>query len=165
MLSDLDQMAKGQVPHTSSRTWSVLLADITATAVWVFLFLSVVSIGYVNAKLWIRRDKKARLYHVMTVLENYAPLMLFISCLALGIIYAPYAQNFSTYMTGSEPQNNWPEFLANSFPTPRGLWRGDLPVQNPYPGFVAYTLVIAGLILAVAIVRTRLEGRKKSLLH
>ena len=148
--------------RTSNRSWSVLLTSVAGTAVWVFLFLSLASISYVNAKLLIRRDKKGRLYQVMTVLENYAPIMLFSSCLALGLIYAPFAQNFSFYLAVKEPLISWGPLYENSFPTPQTLGPMDLPIQNPYRGFVAYTLVIVGLMVAVAIIRSRLEARKKS---
>ena len=86
--------------------------------------------------------------------------MLFTSCLALGLIYAPFAQNFSAYMAGSQLPPSWDGFLGNSFPTTRGLGRLDLPVSNPYHGFVAYALAIAGLMVLAAIVRSRLAARR-----
>lgn len=163
MTIEFDRFRGDPRSRTSTRAWAVLLASIAGSAVWVFLFLSLASVFYVNTRLLIRRDKKGRLYQVMTILENYAPLMLFSSCLALGLIYAPFAQNFSSYLAGSERPISWYEFMGNSFPTPRSLDLGyDLPVENPYHGFVTYALVIAGLMLVIGIVRSRLAGRKES---
>jgi hypothetical protein len=163
LLVEIDRRFANPLARTSNRTWSALLTGIAGTSVWVFLILTLASVAYVNAKLLVRRDKKGRLYQVMTILENYAPVMLFTSCLTLGLIYAPFAQNFSSYMNVSEPLISWDQFQGNSFPIPQGLGRMDLPLQNPYHGFIAYALVFAGVMLAIAIIRSRIAARKKSL--
>jgi hypothetical protein len=160
LLKDLDRLRGDPRERTSSRAWAILLANVAGTAVWIFLLLSLVSVSYVNAKLWVRREKKGRLYQFMTVVENYAPWMLFTSCLALGLIYAPFALNFLAYMAGSQPPFSWDEFLGNSFPTTRGLGRLDLPISNPYHGFVAYALAIAGLMVVIAMIRARFAARR-----
>jgi hypothetical protein len=160
-LDEIDRRFQNPRERTSNHTWAVLLASVVGTTVWVFLFLSLVSILYVNAKLLIRRDKKGRLYQVMTVLENYAPLVLFISCLALGLIYAPFAQNFSSYIAPKEPQVSWELLQNNSYPMLQILGRTDLPIQNPYHGFMTYALAIGGLMVIIAIVRSRLTARRK----
>jgi hypothetical protein len=97
----------------------------------------------------------------MTALENYAPIMLFASSLALGLVYAPYAQNFSSYMTLNAQGMSWENLLQNSFPTPLILGRTDLPIENPYHGFVIYALAITALMAVIAIAGHRLAARNK----
>ena len=162
LLSELDRLRGEPSARTSNRAWSILLANISATATWVFLLLSVACVVYVNAKLLIRRDKRGPLYQAMTILENYAPIMLFTSCLSLALVYAPYAQNFAELMAGSEAPGLGERFLENTFPTPAGVnLRYDLPAQNPYHGFVTSALVIAALLVVMAIIRHRFAAGKK----
>lgn len=84
------------------RNWSALWVNLSAGLVGVFLLLTLVCVLYVNGKRWIRPGKKGRLYQAITVTENYAALLLFISCLLLYASFAPYAQAFEQYMTGEE---------------------------------------------------------------
>jgi len=160
-LNELNRLWRDPPARTSNSTWAAFLMAVAGTAVWVFLFLSLASVGYVNAKLWIRREKKGRLYQGMTILENYAPLALLFSCLVLALAYAPFAENFATYTTATGPINWLDRLAANSYPIPQDLWRtADLPLQNPYPGYVTWALAGAGLVALVMLLVDRLSARK-----
>lgn len=161
-MNEIHRLFGDPTHQSSNHSWSVVLAGVTGTGVWVFLFLSLASILYVNAKLWIRRDKKGRLYQLMTVLENYAPLVLFANCLVLGLTYAPYAQNSSYYMTATKPPVDWVWALDNFYPSPRNLGRADSPIENPYHGYVSFALAIAGVFIVAALIRNRLATRSES---
>jgi hypothetical protein len=154
--SELDRRFSSPRERSSYRAWSVLLAGVAASAVWVFLFLSVISIIYVNAKAWIRREKKGSIFRIMTTLENYAPIVLFLSSLVLALVYAPFAENFSTYMALKTSLTSWEQLGQNSFPTNLILNRTDLPLQNPYHGLIIGALAIAALVMVISFAGHRL---------
>jgi len=158
--SEVDRLWRNPLGRTSNYTWAAFLMAVAGTAVWVFLFFSLVSVGYVNAKHWIRREKQGRLYQVMTILENYAPAVLLLSCLALAFVYAPFAENSASYLAAKEPILSLDPVYDNIFPIPRWSWLiADLPVQNPYTGYIAYALAGTALVAVVMLLVERLSAR------
>jgi tetratricopeptide (TPR) repeat protein len=160
-LNELNVHWKDPLDQTSNYGWAALVMSLFAGLVWVFFLASLVSVTYVNAKRWIRREKKGRLYQVMTVGENYAPLLLFISSLVVALSYAPYAQNYSDYMDQAELSgklNLW----ENIFPNFGMLYRPNLPLQDPYPGYFSFVLVSFLLLGLVALLGSlRVDINKK----
>ncbi len=160
---------KSPLAWSSNYTWSVLLVRLSAMLVAVFLPITLISVVYVNAKLWVRKEKKGRLYQVLTRVENYLPVLLFLSCLALYLSFVPFGLNYAFYMSTDEKFSRIPEeFLVYTYPnwsfysssyssSSRAL---DLP--NPFQDYLPYAL--SGIVLLAAAVafprlrRARIEA-------
>lgn len=145
-------IASGKDPlaQSSNYNWAVLMVQMLAVLVAVFGTFTALCTGYVNAKRWIRPEKKGKLYQFLTVAENYAPILLFFACLGFYVHYYPYAQNFEHYMTARGEIHDFEPLWFNAFPTfggPPG--RLALPIRNPFLPYVWYALggvgVVAGL--------------------
>ncbi|MCI0402326.1 MAG: hypothetical protein L0212_02250 [Acidobacteria bacterium] len=151
-LQRVHNRARGEDPLALSSMyyWSSLLVIVSGLLVFLFSALTLVCVGYVNLKQWIRPEKHGRIYQLMTVAENYLPVMLFLSCAALYLVYRPYATNFQHYLTASGEITNFEPFFFNVFPNPFILPRGYyLPVESPFGDYVWWAL---GFGLAAAIV-------------
>ncbi|MFQ5926498.1 MAG: hypothetical protein ACE5MH_03595, partial [Terriglobia bacterium] len=147
---------RGRVPleQTSNFSWSVLLVHLAAGLLLVFGLFTLVCTGYVNAKRWVRPQKQGPLYHFLTVAENYAPIVLFLSCLVLYLSYYPFAQNFHYYMTAEGPLYQMESLAPNIFPSVFVEVPTALAVENPFATYGWYFL--AGLVLlAVLALRRR----------
>lgn len=141
---------RGQDPiaKSSNYNWTALLVFIFAAAVVVFGVFTLITVVYVNAKRWIRPQHKGRLYQWMTVAENYAPLLLFLTCLGLYICSFPFGQNFKHYMTASGEIHDLEPFFYNVFPAPFAVpFQNQLLLSNPFKPLAWYAL--GGLVLAV----------------
>ena len=148
---------------TSNRFWLVLLVNLSAGLVAVFLLASLISVGYVNVKLWVRKEKKGRLYEVLTVAENYAPLLLFLSCLALYLSDVPFGRNFEHYMTVTENISTLSGADASIYPAWGFYEPNSLDVPNAFQDYVP--VAFAGVVLltgVLAFVHWR-ESRKEVL--
>jgi Flp pilus assembly protein TadD len=148
---------------TSYNFWLVLLANFAAGLVGVFLLASLISVVYVNAKLWVRKEKKGRLYQSLTVAENYAPLLLFLSCLALYLSDAPFRRHYENLMTAQVRVTD-PSTHASIYPA-WGLSTeiNRLDVPNAFQDYVP--IALAGVILLTGVLGLGLwrERRKQSL--
>lgn len=138
---------KDPMRRSSNQVWSALQLGILGLLVWFFAALSLVSVLYVNAKRWIRPEKRGRLYQFITVLENYAPILLFVCCVGLSLLYAPYAQNFRYYMSVTGPIHYLEPISENVYPLfTEILWWGDmLPPENPFGNYIYWALGFLGL--------------------
>lgn len=141
---------KDPLTRSSNYYWAAILVHLSLGLIVVFGFLTIIAVAYVNLKRWVRPEKKGRLYQVMTVMENYLPILLFLACLGLYISYYPYARNFQYYMTASGPIHDLEPLFINAFPTLLALptW-AFLPIGNPFEPYVWYALT--GLVVAVLI--------------
>ena len=137
--------------RSSDYNWSVLLANLFAGLVVVFLPLTALCVIYVNVKAWLRKEKKGRLYKVLTTAENYLAVLLFLSCLALYLAFVPYRQNYTHYLTTNEPiEDITPGLFQRSYP----LWDnygllGGLPLQKPFQDYLPYAL--GGIVLLIVV--------------
>ncbi len=168
-----DTKRLGSAPaKTSNYHWSVFLIDLSARLVALFLLISLAVMFYVNAKLWVRKEKKGRLYDVCTTAENYAPLLLFLSCLALYLAFVPYGQNYAYYMSTQEAVESFPPALSQNiypvYPSFRldgrtYLWTGHLPLKDPFQDYAGYALAGFVLLTSGMLLARRLEARKEPL--
>ncbi len=145
---------RGKDPFAKSANyfWATILVNISVALVVVFGFLTALCVLYVNAKRWIRPEKKGRLYQLITIAENYVPVLLFLACLGLYLSYYPYAQNFHYYMTASGQIHDLEPLFYNVFPNfigPPG--QNALPPQNPFRPYAWYALVGFVLVVLMAI--------------
>ena len=101
----LSHLKRGRSDRTGANNnpWWTLLVNLSAGLVAIFLPLALIAVVYVNAKLWIRKEKKGRLYEILTILENYAPILLFVSCCALHFTYAPLPRGSPTSSNRRRP--------------------------------------------------------------
>jgi hypothetical protein len=128
-------------------------------AVVFFGGLTLLCVAYVNLKQWIRREKRGRIYQLMTVAENYLPVLLFLSCAALYLTYRPYATNFHYYLTATGQITGLEPFFTNVFPNPIVLPRAYyLPVEEPFGVYVWWAL---GFGLAAVIIAGVQEWRAR----
>lgn len=154
-LSEEKVVVTGSTPfvRTYNYNWSVLLINTCIPLVMVFLVLTLTCVIYVNVKRYIRVEKHGKLWQLMTVGENYMPLLLFAPCVALYITYFPYAKNFSYYMTAQGPIENFDLLFYNSLPSyalPAGP--AQLLPEDPFHGYVfgALAATLFSVLLAVA---------------
>jgi hypothetical protein len=145
---------------TSNYYWSALSVLMSGMAVVLFGALTLLCVLYVNLKQWIRRQKRGRIYQLMTVAENYLPVLLFLSCAALYLTFRPYATNFHYYMTATGQITGLEPFFTNVFPNPIVLPRGYyLPVEEPFGAYLWWAL---GFGLAAVIIGGVQEWRARS---
>ena len=139
---------KDPLSQSVNYNWAALIVEIFAGLVAVFGALTVVCLVYVNAKRWVRPEVKGRLFQLLTVAENYMPVLLFLACAGLYLSYYPYAQNFHHYMTATGEIHDFEPLFFNVFPNYGGMpGQSALPIGNPFRPYAWYALV--GLILAV----------------
>ncbi|MGH9788208.1 MAG: hypothetical protein ACRD4U_05845, partial [Candidatus Acidiferrales bacterium] len=153
--------ARGEDPVAVSSMyyWSSLLVIVSGLLVLLFGGLTLLCVVYVNLKQWLRREKRGRIYQLMTVAENYLPVLLFLSCAGLYLVYTPYATNFQHYMTASGEIANLEPFFFNVLPNPIILPRAYyLPVEEPFGNYVWWALAFG---LAAAIVGGLQEWRAR----
>lgn len=141
---------KDPLAQSSNYQWSVLTVHFFGALVVVFGAFTALTIVYVNAKRWVRPEKRGRLYQLLTVGENYAPILLFFACLAMYTSYYPYAQNYRYYMSAGGEVHDFEPLFYNVFPSfgamPR---RTQLPLGNPFGTYLWYAL--GGLVLVLVL--------------
>jgi len=104
--------------------------------------------GYTKRRFELERTWLLDRYQLLTVAENYKPVLLFVVCAGLYLGYYPYAANFHHYMTASGAIHDVEPLFYNILPNydaPPG--RNALPVGEPFQAYTWYAL--AELILAV----------------
>ncbi len=93
-----------------------LMVDLSALLAWIFFILSLASVAYVNAKLWIRREKQGLIYRVLTVAQTYLPLLLLVAAFGLYVSYTPLAWNYSYYLSTKEHSFDPRLLMDNAIP-------------------------------------------------
>ena len=135
--------------QSSTNLWHALLVILLSALVIIFGLFTLVSVVYTNSKRWMRTEVRGKLFESLTVAENYAPILLFMACLGLHLIYYPYAANFRHYMTLTEEIYDFEPLFWNVLPTMM-LLPGSSPtlgIGNPFFPYFWYAL--AGLLLAI----------------
>lgn len=156
--------ARGEDPVAVSSMyyWSAWLVIVSGLLVVVFGGLTLLCVLYVNLKQWIRREKRGRIYQLMTIAENYLPLLLFLSCAGLFLVFKPYATNFRHYMTAGGEITNFEPFFFNVFPNPLILPKGyHLPVESPFGDYLWWALGFGlAAVLVAGVQEWRARGAK-----
>jgi len=147
--------------RSSNYNWAALMVYLFAGLTVIFGVFTLVTVGYVNAKRWIRPEATGRIFQLLTVAENYMPILLFLACLGLYISYYPFAQNFHYYLTASGDIHDLEPLFYNVYPA-FGLKPGHqiLSFEDPFRPYAFYAL--AGLILVIIYdVLVKRQGPKK----
>jgi hypothetical protein len=143
---------KDPLAQSSNYDWAALLVHLLAGLVVAFGLLTIVCTVYVNAKRWVRPEKKGRLYNLLTVAENYMPILLFLACLGLYSSYYPFARNFQHYLTATGEIHDFEALFTNVIPA-FGILPGniELGVGNPFRPYAWYALVGFVVVVLAAI--------------
>ncbi len=151
---------RGEAPlaRTTNYYWHGLWTHMFAALVLLSGAFTLLCVGYVNAKQWVRKDKKGWLYDALTISENYAPILWFLSCLGLYISYYPFAQNFAYYMTAEGTINDFEIFFANVLPGARLVGEINLPLENPFFPYAYYAVALLAVSFGGAYVWRRARG-------
>jgi hypothetical protein len=143
---------RGQDPSAKSANylWGALMAFLLSGLTIVFGLLTLLAVVYVNAKRWVRPEKKGRLYRLLTVAENYLPILFFAACAGLYLSYYPFARNFLYYLTASGETHNFEPLFYNVLPAFDIALSGQtLGIGNPFVPYLWYAL--AGVAVTVVI--------------
>jgi len=142
------QRGTNPLAQSSNYYWAALMVDLFVALTVYFGLLTLIAVAYVNAKRWIRPEKKGRIFQSLTVAENYLPILFFLACLGLYISYYPFAQNFHYYLRASGDIHDLGPLFYNVYPTFE-FWPGQqaLGFEDPFRPYVFYAL--AGLIVVI----------------
>ncbi|MGH9669457.1 MAG: hypothetical protein ACRD3A_05020 [Terriglobales bacterium] len=136
---------------SSNQLWAILLAHISAFLVMFFLGATLLCALYLNAKRWIRVQKRGRIFQFVTGAVNYLAVLVFASSLVLFLVCVPYAVNFRYYMTTSGEVRGLEPLFTNVYPFVLSDWKwgdSDLllhPVHH-YLHWAAVGLVLLALV-------------------
>jgi hypothetical protein len=139
---------KDPLAQSSNYNWAALMVHLFAGLTVIFGLFTLLTVAYVNAKRWVRPEKKGRIFQFLTVAENYLPILFFLACLSLYISYYPFAQNFHHYLTASGDIHDFEPLFYNVYPA-FGLRPGHqaLGFEDPFRPYAFYA--IAGLIVVI----------------
>jgi hypothetical protein len=142
---------------SSNHLWNAIVLAVCVALVGIFGLATVLSVLFVNAKRWFRKEKQGVTYASVTTAENYLPVLLFVFCVGLYVSYYPYARNFQHVMTAAGEMNNLEALFTHTLALPLDLVPAQqLPIGNPFVPYVWYAL--GGVVLAVVL--TLLGGRE-----
>jgi hypothetical protein len=172
LLAYVDQQTKDDLRNnrpfysgSSHDDWSVLLVFLSAGMVAAFALLTAVLVLYVNAKRWFRKDQKGRVFEFMTTAENYAPILLFVSCLSLYLNFVPYGYDYTHYMTSNDPYSSFPpNFYAHMYPSLNLLSGANFLSAITFMDYVLYALGGLAVLSIVGIIlhfRSPSESQKR----
>jgi hypothetical protein len=139
---------KDPLAQSSNYNWAALMVHLFAGLTVIFGLFTLLTVAYVNAKRFIRPEKKGRIFQFLTVAENYMPILFFLACLGLYISYYPFAQNFHHYLTASGDIHDLEPLWYNVYPA-FGLKPGHqvLDFEDPFLPYAFYAL--AGLVVVI----------------
>jgi len=154
---------KDPLAQSANYIWAALTVDVLAGLVAAFSVLTAICLVYVNAKRWLRPEVRGRVFQLLTVAENYMPVLLFMVCFALYLSYYPYALNFHHYMTASGEIHDFEPLFFNVFPNYGGPpGRTSLPIVNPFRPYVWYGLAGSAIVLLAAAAFRRRTPRDRA---
>ena len=107
---------------SSNQLWAILLAHISAFLVVFFVGATLLCALYLNAKRWIRVEKRGRIFQFVTGAVNYLAVLVFVSSLALFLVNVPYFANFHYYMEATGEVRNLEPLFTNVYPFAASPW-------------------------------------------
>lgn len=137
--------------NSSNQLWAIQLAHISAFLVVFFVGATLLCALYLNAKRWIRVEKRGRIFQFVTGAVNYLAVLVFVSCLTLFLVNVPYFTNFHYYMQATGEIRSFEPVFTNVYPFLATEWRwGDPdlllhPVQH-YLRWAGIGLVLLALV-------------------
>lgn len=143
--------ARDPLAASSNHLWATLAAHILALLIAFFCVATLLCALYLNAKRWIRVQKRGRIFQFVTGMVNYLGVLLFVSCAALFLVCVPYATNLRYYMTAQGEVRNLEPLFINTYPFLASDWQwgdSDLLMQpvHHYLHWAALGLVLLALV-------------------
>ncbi|MDP9263727.1 MAG: hypothetical protein M3O85_05325 [Acidobacteriota bacterium] len=123
---------------SSNQLWAVLLAHILAFCAVFFWGATLLAALYLNAKRWIRVEKRGRIFQFVTGSVNYLAVLVFVSSLSLFLVNVPYFANFHYYMQAPGEVRNLEPVFTNVYPFVASSWNWvepDLLLHSVYHYF------------------------------
>ena len=114
--------ARDPLAASSNQLWAILAAHILALLVAFFCVATLLCALYLNAKRWIRVQKRGRIFQFVTGMVNYLGVLLFVSCAGLFLVCVPYVTNFRYYMTAPGEIRNLEPVFTNVYPFLASSW-------------------------------------------
>ena len=108
---------------SSNQLWAILAAHILALLVAFFGVATLLCGLYLNAKRWIRVQKRGHIFQFVTGMVNYLAVLLFVSCAGLFLVCVPYATNLHYYMTAQGEMRNLEPLFTNVYPFLASDWQ------------------------------------------
>jgi len=149
----LNQQFRYVLHQRSNTLWSGLVIMVCAALTLVFALATLLCLAYVNAKRWIRPDKQGRIFHIVTMAENYVPILLFLSSYTMFMFYVPYASNFRSYLRAEGEMRSIEPLLQNVYPLV-GVDPFETPPVEPFGGYL-YWVVVCFIAVGGAILMRR----------
>ena len=134
----------------SNTVWSGVVIMACASLTAVFALLTLLCVVYVNLKRWVRSDRHGRIFNLVTMAENYMPILLFLSSYTLFMFYVPYASNFRAYMDAEGDMRSIEPLLQNVYPL-MGIDPYEATPIHPFGSYLYWVVVcfvaVGGAIL------------------
>ncbi len=131
----------------SNQLWAILLAHISALLLVFFVGATLLCALYLNAKRWIRVEKRGRIFQFVTGAVNYLAVLVFVSSLTLFLVNVPYFTNFHYYMQATGEIRSLEPVFTNVYPFLATEWRWGDPDLLLHP--VRHYLRWAGIGLVL----------------
>jgi hypothetical protein len=151
------QFASNEFRHILNRRsntlWSGVVIVVCASLTAAFALLTLLCLGYVNLKRWVRTDKHGRIFNVVTMAENYMPILLFLSSYTMFMFYIPYAANFRAYMSAEGDMRSIEPLLQNVYPL-IGIDPYEAAPLHPFGSYL-YWVVVCFIAVGGAILMKR----------
>jgi hypothetical protein len=115
--------ARDPLASSSNQLWAILAAHILALLVAFFGVATLLCALYLNAKRWIRVQKRGRIFQFVIGMVNYLAVLLFVTCAGLFLVCVPYATNLHYYMTAQGEVRNLEPLFTNTYPFLASDWQ------------------------------------------
>ena len=145
---------------SSNQLWAVLLAHIFAFCTAFFWGAALLAALYLNAKRWIRVEKRGRILQFVTGSVNYLAVLVFVSSLALFLVNVPYFTNFHYYMNAPGEFRNLEPVFTNVYPFLASEWRWGDPdlLMHPVRHYLQWAGVGLVLLALLGWIKKRMGG-------
>ena len=161
------QFANNEFRHMLNRRsntlWSGLVIMVCASLTMVFALLTLLCLGYVNFKRWVRSDKQGRIFNLVTMAENYMPILLFLSAYTMFMFYIPYASNFRAYMSAEGDMRSIEPLLGNVYPL-MGIDPYEAAPIHPFGSYL-YWVVVCFLAVGGAVLMKRFYSAESKIVE
>ncbi len=146
--------------RNANEEWTRLFSRVLAVAILVFGALSLLSVLYVRFKAWHRPQERGAFFQMASTAESYLPALLFVSCVGLFIVYAPYANNFHHYMTLSEPNPNLENLSEDIFPFAELFSFGGIALHSNFHLYLYWAAGGLAVLFGVEAAMKKKRGRR-----
>ncbi|MBI2678073.1 MAG: hypothetical protein HYX28_04780 [Candidatus Koribacter versatilis] len=161
------QFANNEFRHVLNRRsntlWSGVVIMVCASLTAVFALLTLLCLAYVNLKRWVRSDRQGRIFNIVTMAENYMPILLFLSSYTMFMFYIPYASNFRAYMNAEGDMRSLEPLMQNVYPL-IGIDPYEAAPVHPFGSYL-YWVVVCFVAVGGAILMKRFYSAESKIME